>query len=146
MAEGGKDKSSNHYLSDTDEEEASSVKPKMCSSSLGMKTRSQSIASQKSLNDDEEDVCSVCLEEMIHPVRLPCKHLFCFLCIKVNYLQLLYIIIFTGIYLLFTLQFHDFSKPIREIFIMLIYDNNDLVMIYRTFLDKRTVGVTPTVN
>uniref|UniRef100_A0A2P2I327 E3 ubiquitin-protein ligase n=1 Tax=Hirondellea gigas TaxID=1518452 RepID=A0A2P2I327_9CRUS len=34
-------------------------------------------------NDDEYDsVCAVCLQEMIHPVRLPCTHIFCFLCLK----------------------------------------------------------------
>jgi len=26
--------------------------------------------------------CAVCLQPSIHPVRLPCNHIFCFLCVK----------------------------------------------------------------
>lgn len=26
--------------------------------------------------------CAVCLEKCVHPVRLPCGHVFCFLCMK----------------------------------------------------------------
>lgn len=26
--------------------------------------------------------CAICLQTCIHPVRLPCKHIFCFLCVK----------------------------------------------------------------
>lgn len=33
---------------------------------------------------DEESRCSVCFMQMVHPVRLPCNHVFCFLCVKVN--------------------------------------------------------------
>lgn len=31
------------------------------------------------------DECSVCLEPPLHPVTLPCGHVFCFLCAKVRY-------------------------------------------------------------
>ncbi|CAD5111899.1 unnamed protein product [Dimorphilus gyrociliatus] len=30
----------------------------------------------------EHEECSVCLQSCIHPVLLPCNHIFCFLCIK----------------------------------------------------------------
>ena len=26
--------------------------------------------------------CAVCLQTCVHPVRLPCRHIFCFLCVK----------------------------------------------------------------
>ena len=26
--------------------------------------------------------CAVCLQPSIHPVQLPCSHIFCFLCVK----------------------------------------------------------------
>ena len=26
--------------------------------------------------------CAVCLQTCIHPVQLPCRHIFCFLCVK----------------------------------------------------------------
>ncbi|ROT61904.1 hypothetical protein C7M84_020277 [Penaeus vannamei] len=33
--------------------------------------------------DDEEELeCAVCLQKCVHPVRLPCSHIFCFLCVK----------------------------------------------------------------
>ncbi|KAF2347281.1 WWE domain [Trinorchestia longiramus] len=31
---------------------------------------------------DEETRCAVCFMQMVHPVRLPCGHVFCFLCVK----------------------------------------------------------------
>ncbi|KAF2359788.1 WWE domain [Trinorchestia longiramus] len=50
---------------------------------VGMITRSKSNSSEKqNSHEDEDDLCSVCLEYMIHPVKLPCSHIFCFLCIK----------------------------------------------------------------
>ena len=37
------------------------------------------------LNDSfDENSCAICLEEMVHPVQTPCKHNFCFLCLKVS--------------------------------------------------------------
>ena len=44
-------------------------------------------------SDDEEDEkvggssevpieCAVCLQTCVYPVQLPCKHIFCFLCVK----------------------------------------------------------------
>ncbi|CAL4071245.1 unnamed protein product [Meganyctiphanes norvegica] len=32
--------------------------------------------------EDEELECAVCLQKCVHPVRLPCSHIFCFLCVK----------------------------------------------------------------
>ena len=34
------------------------------------------------LSGDKIPECPVCLQTCIHPVRLPCKHIFCFLCVK----------------------------------------------------------------
>ena len=34
------------------------------------------------LFSSEEPVCSVCCQPYIHPVELPCNHIFCYLCIK----------------------------------------------------------------
>ena len=41
------------------------------------------------LQNDEESPrqdlileCAVCLQTCIHPVQLPCRHIFCFLCVK----------------------------------------------------------------
>lgn len=31
---------------------------------------------------DECNLCCICRETCVHPVRLPCSHVFCFLCIK----------------------------------------------------------------
>jgi len=31
---------------------------------------------------EEEDECSICLQQLQYPVTLPCKHKFCFLCVK----------------------------------------------------------------
>lgn len=28
--------------------------------------------------------CPVCLEKCVHPAKLPCGHIFCFLCVKVR--------------------------------------------------------------
>ncbi|XP_018012695.2 uncharacterized protein LOC108669796 [Hyalella azteca] len=33
-------------------------------------------------SDDEDSRCAVCFLTMVHPVRLPCDHVFCFLCVK----------------------------------------------------------------
>ncbi|KAG0714057.1 E3 ubiquitin-protein ligase rnf146 [Chionoecetes opilio] len=33
-------------------------------------------------DSDEELECAVCLQKCVHPVRLPCTHIFCFLCVK----------------------------------------------------------------
>lgn len=30
----------------------------------------------------EETICSVCCQSYVHPVELPCTHIFCYLCIK----------------------------------------------------------------
>ncbi|XP_076032865.1 uncharacterized protein LOC143020371 [Oratosquilla oratoria] len=33
-------------------------------------------------NGEEELECAVCLQKCVHPVKLPCSHIFCFLCVK----------------------------------------------------------------
>ncbi len=35
-----------------------------------------------SFDGDKIPECPVCLQNCIHPVRLPCQHIFCFLCVK----------------------------------------------------------------
>ncbi|KAK3854621.1 hypothetical protein Pcinc_038913 [Petrolisthes cinctipes] len=38
---------------------------------------------QKEGGEEEEEMeCAVCLQKCVHPVRLPCSHIFCFLCVK----------------------------------------------------------------
>ena len=39
---------------------------------------------EASSNSDTDDVhdCAVCLQPCLHPVQLPCGHIFCFLCVK----------------------------------------------------------------
>lgn len=34
------------------------------------------------MSDDKVPECPVCLQTCVHPVRLPCQHIFCFLCVK----------------------------------------------------------------
>lgn len=37
----------------------------------------------KNLENEEKKLeCAICLQICIHPVRLPCRHIFCFLCVK----------------------------------------------------------------
>lgn len=36
-------------------------------------------------SEDEEVICSVCYDVLLHPIVLPCKHVFCFLCAKGAY-------------------------------------------------------------
>ena len=40
----------------------------------------------KQLVEDESNEvpieCAVCLQTCVYPVQLPCKHIFCFLCVK----------------------------------------------------------------
>jgi len=32
--------------------------------------------------DEDETICSICLDEPVHAVKLPCNHIFCYLCAK----------------------------------------------------------------
>jgi len=44
--------------------------------------QNQSQSQQEKKEDEEELECAVCLQKCVHPVRLPCSHIFCFLCVK----------------------------------------------------------------
>ena len=44
----------------------------------------QSQQTQAKDDSEEELECAVCLQKCVHPVRLPCTHIFCFLCVKVR--------------------------------------------------------------
>lgn len=48
------------------------------------KTPPQSQQTQAKEDSEEELECAVCLQKCVHPVRLPCTHIFCFLCVKVR--------------------------------------------------------------
>lgn len=45
-------------------------------------------ANNRSLGSESDEVsssildCPICLQPSVHPVELPCSHIFCFLCIK----------------------------------------------------------------
>ncbi|XP_047740156.1 E3 ubiquitin-protein ligase rnf146 isoform X2 [Hyalella azteca] len=72
---------------DKDSNLQSTSSRELIASNTQMVTRSQSLKLEKSSisskdNEEEPDLCPVCLEDMIHPVKLPCSHVFCFLCIK----------------------------------------------------------------
>ncbi|KAL7635197.1 UNVERIFIED_CONTAM: hypothetical protein RMT77_014183 [Armadillidium vulgare] len=41
-----------------------------------------SVETPKKISNEEELECAVCLQSCVHPVRLPCSHIFCFLCVK----------------------------------------------------------------
>ncbi|OWA52040.1 hypothetical protein BV898_16497 [Hypsibius exemplaris] len=45
-------------------------------------TPSSSSAAVSSSTPLVEDPCCVCTDAPLHPIRLPCSHIFCFLCIK----------------------------------------------------------------
>ena len=49
-------------------------------------------------NASHQDIpleCAVCLQTCIHPVQLPCRHIFCFLCVKGVSTQVSKLIVFT---------------------------------------------------
>ena len=37
--------------------------------------------SEQAAEEDKPD-CGICLETCLHPVKLPCGHIFCYLCVK----------------------------------------------------------------
>eukprot|EP00092_Neocalanus_flemingeri_P018433 GFUD01019951.1.p1 GENE.GFUD01019951.1~~GFUD01019951.1.p1 ORF type:complete len:338 (+),score=135.26 GFUD01019951.1:89-1102(+) len=39
-------------------------------------------ADTSTVEDDPSIECAVCLQPCVYPVQLPCKHIFCFLCVK----------------------------------------------------------------
>ena len=47
-------------------------------------SESGSLKSELSGEETENCVaeCAVCLQSCVHPVRLPCSHVFCYLCVK----------------------------------------------------------------
>ncbi|VDI27838.1 E3 ubiquitin-protein ligase rnf146-like [Mytilus galloprovincialis] len=62
-----------------DEDKCSEIKPNQQAS-----TKFQNIQYDSRLteNGDPTIECSVCLQPSIYPVQLPCRHIFCFLCVK----------------------------------------------------------------
>ncbi|XP_033645192.1 E3 ubiquitin-protein ligase rnf146-like [Asterias rubens] len=47
-------------------------------------TKKDTLPDDTKISDHSPDVpeCAVCLQTCIHPVKLPCTHIFCFLCVK----------------------------------------------------------------
>lgn len=45
--------------------------------------------SQRVQEDSQNSIleCPICLQSCVHPVELPCSHIFCYLCIKGVFLQ-----------------------------------------------------------
>ncbi|XP_050729028.1 E3 ubiquitin-protein ligase RNF146-B-like isoform X2 [Eriocheir sinensis] len=58
------------------------LKEKAEESEVEGKTPQQSQQTQAKDDSEEELECAVCLQKCVHPVRLPCTHIFCFLCVK----------------------------------------------------------------
>ncbi|KAK8383530.1 hypothetical protein O3P69_015766 [Scylla paramamosain] len=53
------------------------------SEALENKPSPQQSQQMQAKEDSEEELeCAVCLQKCVHPVRLPCTHIFCFLCVK----------------------------------------------------------------
>jgi len=44
--------------------------------------RKNSTPDSETEKGDEKLICAICLQTCVHPARLPCGHIFCFLCIK----------------------------------------------------------------
>ena len=45
----------------------------------------EQLEAKRNIEMEETEVipeCAVCLQPSIHPVKLPCNHIFCFLCVK----------------------------------------------------------------
>ena len=58
----------------------------MSTQSLENEGATSSYESNLKKDDDKEEEqydCPVCLQTCIHPVKLPCSHIFCYLCVKV---------------------------------------------------------------
>lgn len=62
-----------------DEDKYSEIKPNQQAST---KFQNMQFDSQLTENGDHTIECSVCLQPSIYPVQLPCRHIFCFLCVK----------------------------------------------------------------
>ena len=62
------------------EEKNKNTKKVICpKSSLSKKSQRKR---PKKDDDGEPDMCPICLDPPVHPVKLACKHVFCFLCAK----------------------------------------------------------------
>ena len=48
-------------------------------------TPNDSKPTQKDQNDQYENECCICLEKINLPITIPCKHKFCYLCLKRSY-------------------------------------------------------------
>lgn len=51
-------------------------------SRLSLEEKTKEDENSVSGSGDEENTCSVCYDVLQYPIKLPCDHLFCFLCIK----------------------------------------------------------------
>ncbi|XP_063401610.1 E3 ubiquitin-protein ligase RNF146-like [Mytilus trossulus] len=80
MARNETDEGGRHEMEDQDDEDKCEIKPNQQQAS----TKFQNIQydSQLTENGDPTIECSVCLQPSIYPVQLPCRHIFCFLCVK----------------------------------------------------------------
>ena len=58
----------------------SSTKQMECSASG--KAEESSVDKEETGNTSNLIECAVCLQTCIHPVKLPCSHIFCYLCVK----------------------------------------------------------------
>uniref|UniRef100_T1GPI6 E3 ubiquitin-protein ligase n=1 Tax=Megaselia scalaris TaxID=36166 RepID=T1GPI6_MEGSC len=47
-------------------------------------TSSKEIQETTDPSDSDSIECPICLQNCIHPAKLPCGHIFCFLCVKVS--------------------------------------------------------------
>lgn len=62
---------------------AAELEDSLLSLSLSLEPCSPEEEEEKSESSQGSDTeCSICLQEPVHPVKLPCDHIFCFLCIK----------------------------------------------------------------
>nr|XP_045617144.1 E3 ubiquitin-protein ligase RNF146-B-like [Procambarus clarkii] len=66
----------------TEEAAAATLKEKSDESEGDAGVLQQQQQKKEDIEEEEELECAVCLQKCVHPVRLPCSHIFCFLCVK----------------------------------------------------------------
>jgi len=71
---------------ETDEKECGSLTSGTLMQRLSLEERTETDGegsfSSSASEDDSDETCSVCYDKLQYPIKLPCNHLFCFLCIK----------------------------------------------------------------